>query len=836
MQRVFIDCSFLSTNQELNTGIQRVVRKIIENLDLISNKKDEFEFILVNISNGEFFEISRDSIKYKKLTLLNKIIKKINKILKRNKTIKRERLTLVEDDILFLLDSTWHVNIWPTVNSVKSNGAKVVAVIYDLIPITHPEFCDDFLVKVFNNWFKESLNYIDGYICISNTVKEDLIHYLSKNFPNRVKEKSFDYFLLGNDFRYKDLDKFIVRDSLSRVLNKNTYLIVSTIEPRKNHKYLLDVFDILWDRGMDVNLLIVGKIGWKIEKLINRIKKHKLLNKKLFYFTNINDKELQYCYSNSKMLLFPSIIEGFGLPIIEALSNNLPVLASDIPIHREVGRDKIGYFDILNIDSLVEKIIDIEANSIPKSLIVDKNFKWLSWRDSAEMLLKKIEIIEKKDIDISSIENIISEVKSKVNNNSKFSIKPVYEYNDFIKYHDREFIVYIYKALLQRDIDETTLNYRLNQLREGKKSKLELITIVRASKEGRANDIRLLGFYKRFFLTLIFSAFPIFANNSRRFDKIENRLYLRSKETSKYLNQNIKSISSLNQNIESISSQLEESVDILTDKLNDKSNIEDTREFYKQLLNQRDIIKGYLNSLDIIIDNNKDIKIIKEPEAKESSFDILYSQFENRFRGDESEIKSRLSLYIPFLHSIEKDSKEIDVLDIGCGRGEWLAILKENSYSAKGIDSNQNMVHISKKRGLNAENIDALSYLKKQPRNSLSLITGFHIIEHLNSFDTLLELLIESHRVLKSGGFIIFETPNPRNILVGASDFYIDPSHKTPIHPMTLKFFVKKIGFENVSSLIINDKELIDIDEIKFTSIDDYIYIGRDYFTIGYKI
>jgi len=831
MKKIFVDCSYLSTHQELNTGIQRVVRKIIENLELLIGEKKEFKIILVNISNGEFFKLSKKNIEHKVLTKFDINIEKVGKALERQGILKREKLTISKDDILLLLDSTWYDNIWPTVKSVKLNGAKVVAVIYDLIPITNPEFCDDFLAKVFKRWFEESLNYVDGYICISKTVEEDLISFLYKNFPNRAKEKDYDYFLLGNDFNYKDLNKFIIRDKLNNILKQDTYLIVSTIEPRKNHKYLLDVFDILWSKSININLLIMGRVGWKVEDIINRIQNHKLLNKNLFYFTDINDKELQHCYEKSKMLLFPSVIEGFGLPIIEALSNNLPVLASDIPIHREVGKNNIGYFDILNVNSLVEKIVDIETNSIPNNLIV-KKFKWLSWKDSAEMLLKKVKMIEKKEIDISSIENIINEVKSKIDKNSdKFPIKPIYEYNDFLKYNDKEFIIYIYKALLQREIDETTLNYRVNQLRDGKKSKLELISIVRASKEGRINHIKLLGFYKRFFMTTMFSIFPILAQNHRRFDSLENKLYLSTKDSADNLKKYLK------QNIENISYTLEDNIDILKDKLEDKSNIEDTQNLYKQFLSQRDIIKEYLNKLERVIDND-DIEIIKElkVDIKESSFELLYSQFEDKFRGDENEIKSRLSLYIPFLHSIKKDSKEIDILDIGCGRGEWLAILKENSYSAKGIDSNQNMVHISKKRGLNAEKIDALSYLKQQPNNSLSLITGFHIIEHLDSFDTLLELLMESHRVLKSGGFIIFETPNPRNILVGASDFYIDPSHKTPIHPMALKFFVQKIGFENVSSLIINDKELIDIDEIKFTSIDDYIYIGRDYFTIGYKI
>ena len=120
---------------------------------------------------------------------------------------------------------------------------------------------------------------------------------------------------------------------------------------------------------------------------INRISKS---NNRLILFSDLNDKELLYSYKNAKMLLFPSIVEGFGLPIVESLTNGLPVLASNTPIHREVGGDKIGYFDISNPNDLANQIIGIERDGIPDNLIVDKNYKWLDWRDSTEMLLKKV--------------------------------------------------------------------------------------------------------------------------------------------------------------------------------------------------------------------------------------------------------------------------------------------------------------------------------------------------------------------------------------------------------------------------------------------------------------
>lgn len=448
MQKIFVDCSFLSYNPTLNTGIQRVVRKVVENLIVLS-KEQEFELFLVDINNSKFDLMNYESLfvdpkantqstlkqktSFKKIVieyikniyfaikaliaaifphhsvkkflfasrnefglnylifkLLNSIKSIINPSKQQVQTVNEPLIS--KDDILLLLDSTWHLDIWPSVKYAKKSGAKIVAVIYDIIPITHASFCDDYLVEVFKKWFDESLKNVDGYIAISNTVKKDLEGFLQKEFGERVKEKKFDYFLLGGDFNHTKDETSKVRDELESVFaNHSTYFIVCTIEPRKNHKYLLDVFDSLWSKNLDVRLCIAGRVGWKVDELIKRIYSNSEYNKKLYCYHDLSDGELEYCYKNAKALLFPSITEGFGLPIIEALSHKLPVYASDIPIHREVGGDKIGFFDITNPQDLENKIIDIEKNGIKKELVPDDSYRWQSWKDSSQMLLEKIQ-------------------------------------------------------------------------------------------------------------------------------------------------------------------------------------------------------------------------------------------------------------------------------------------------------------------------------------------------------------------------------------------------------------------------------------------------------------
>jgi alpha-1,2-rhamnosyltransferase len=456
MQKIFLDCSYLYAHTELNTGIQRVVRRIIENLDELA---DEYgiEVIPVNISHRQFVKIeisslyptieqdsgdegssTEDSPKKESLSLrgylfgvynatralimnifpfdsvrdfmdsprdsfgLNYIIYNIavrpirllkNSINRKNIT-KREvttDLAINKGDILLLIDSTWYMDIWPAVEYFKERGGSVDAIIYDLIPITHDQFCDTFLAEVFKKWFYDSLQYVDGYIAISDTVKRDLIEFLNSEFGNRVDDKKFDHFLLGSDFSYHKQEREAVRYYLPCLFGlRPTYIIVSTVEPRKNHNYLLDAFDILWQKGVDVNLCIIGRVGWRVEETMERIHKSPEYNQRLIHFSDLNDDELLYCYKHAKMLLFPSIVEGFGLPIVESLSNNLPVLASDTPIHREVGGDSIGYFNLADPNDLAQEIIEIESIGIPKNLQVDPDYHWQDWRESSRYLLERI--------------------------------------------------------------------------------------------------------------------------------------------------------------------------------------------------------------------------------------------------------------------------------------------------------------------------------------------------------------------------------------------------------------------------------------------------------------
>lgn len=191
-------------------------------------------------------------------------------------------------------------------------------------------------------------------------------------------------------------------------------------------------------------------------------------------------------------------------------------------------------------------------------------------------------------------------------------------------------------------------------------------------------------------------------------------------------------------------------------------------------------------------------------ENMPTSDDEFYHHFEERFRGSREEIVNRLNIYVPVIQEHLKDWSQARFIDIGSGRGEWMDILKyHGAVDCVGVDLNARQNAIAEEHGHKTVCRDCIEYLTEQPDNSVDLISGIQLIEHLSMSD-LMELLKQSHRVLKKGGMILFETPNPRNISVAAYTFYNDPSHKRPLDPGLMSFLAEWSGFNKVKCIDAN--------------------------------
>ena len=221
----------------------------------------------------------------------------------------------------------------------------------------------------------------------------------------------------------------------------------------------------------------------------------------------------------------------------------------------------------------------------------------------------------------------------------------------------------------------------------------------------------------------------------------------------------------------------------------------------------------------------------------EHLLDSFYVAFEDHFRGTREDISYRLKVYLPLIEKANVGTPDTPILDVGCGRGEWLELLKESGYISRGLDINRVMVEQCQARGLETIEADVINYLQSLPENSLGAITGFHIIEHL-PFKTLMRLFSETVRVLKPQGLVIFETPNPDNVLVGSNTFYLDPTHINPLPSPTIKFMAEMFGLYNTQIITLHpypENAKVDGQSVA-ERFNDHFYGPQDYAIVGYKL
>lgn len=277
----------------------------------------------------------------------------------------------------------------------KRSGVELHIIVYDLLPVLYPNWFNSKTTKNFHRWLMTIAIFSDSVICISNTVKAELDDWLYQKYSLVTGTIPISSIPLGADIESSGPSRGLpenISQLMTVLTNRPTVLMVATLEPRKGHSQVLDAFEKLWQQGRDINLVIVGKPGWKTEVLQQRLRSHPQNKTRLYWLDNASDELLELLYVGCTGVIVASQAEGFGLPLIEAMHHNKPVLARDIPVFREIGGDFATYFSDDNAGSLENDIkswlTKVDLQRVPQA----SKLKEHTWQDSAQQLLKNMKL------------------------------------------------------------------------------------------------------------------------------------------------------------------------------------------------------------------------------------------------------------------------------------------------------------------------------------------------------------------------------------------------------------------------------------------------------------
>jgi glycosyltransferase involved in cell wall biosynthesis len=277
--------------------------------------------------------------------------------------------------------------------SLKSRGLRVFFTLHDMIPLSYPQYFMTLTKLGLREWLSSAISVADGMICVSRSVADELHSWILEYPAYRKSPLPIGYFHHGASLANKPCH-LNISDSEQKALaackKRPTFLMVGTVVPYKGHHQVLSAIELLWKEGTDCNLMIVGREGWRVQEFADRFNKSPERDHRLFWFKESGDEMLSALYASSSCLIAASLIEGFGLPLIEAARHGLHIIARDIPVFREVAGNSVFYFRGESAESLSKEIhkwlklyISGEA---PSSL----NMPWQTWRESAAQLLHVI--------------------------------------------------------------------------------------------------------------------------------------------------------------------------------------------------------------------------------------------------------------------------------------------------------------------------------------------------------------------------------------------------------------------------------------------------------------
>lgn len=432
----------------------------------------------------------------------------------------------------------------------------------------------------------------------------------------------------------------------------------------------------------------------------------------------------------------------------------------------------------------------------------------------------------------------------------QFSDSGHYHVNDFLVYHDAEFLRNAYRAIFRRDPDERGLESNLTALRSGHFNKIDVLHALLNSPEGqkqritidglskpaamqRAGRLPIVGYLLRWGTALL--KLPKLV---RQQTEIEATAMGQSQSIAAHVNQLAARTNDMHaRHLQEVRLQR-----ALIDKSIARAasiNLDDADERVRNVEDSLALLSQRVKQLSQILHQTRqelssaasDSRSRRSSAIERQEWDDLYASFEDQFRGDTGEVTARLRFYLPFL---ERSGFKNDILDLGSGNGDWLALLKSEGYGARGVEMNVTLLQRARERRLDVTEAEMTDYLESLPDQSLNVISAFHVFEHV-PFETTFHLVREIRRLLRPGGLILMETPSPENLVVAACNFYSDPTHHKPLYPHTLTFMLKKLGFDNVQLQFIHPAEGSPFEDPKLEPLHMWFYGPRDYAIVAQK-
>lgn len=373
-RRLLVDVSILA-NHDAGTGIQRVVRSLLRELAI--SPPSNLDVVPVRATRKDVYRYAIECAARFGIELPHAAGAEVR---------------VDEGDIFLGLDLC--SRIAPRRRNQyldwQARGVRFAFVVYDLLPALHPDWFTSKGRKSFRHWLTTIAIHADMLVCISQAVAGDLERWLAGKLALSDAGPAIRWFHLGTDL----VAEANSGGSSSPVGIAGSHapdrwiLMVGTVEPRKGYAAVLDAYEMLWAQGCSIGLVIVGQQGWHVDALVERLRTHPETGKRLLWLPNLDDAQLANLYRTLDGLIMASEGEGFGLPLIEAARNRMPILARDLPVFREVVGERATYFSTKNRHELASAIRHwferLQTGTLPASAIP------LTWQESANFLKKII--------------------------------------------------------------------------------------------------------------------------------------------------------------------------------------------------------------------------------------------------------------------------------------------------------------------------------------------------------------------------------------------------------------------------------------------------------------